>query len=166
MQKQKKKNGGFTLVETLLYVAIFGVMVVAFVTFSKSLVTNRMQSQRLFEVNDQGAAALKTILQTLRNANLVNSPTAGNTGSSLSVATISSGTNPTVFSLVSGVLNMQEGSGGLVPLTNSQVVASDLVVTNLSRSGTVNAVKVSFKLTSVSNSNYFVIFQGSGGPRK
>ena len=166
MPKHYKLNNGFTLVEMLLYVAIFGVMVVAFVTFSKSLVNNRMQSQRLFEVNDQGEAALKIITQTLRNADQVNSPTTGNTGSSLSVDTVSSSTNPTVFSLVDGVLNIKEGSGDLVPLTNGQVVVSDFVVTNLSRSGTTNAVKVSFKLTSVSNSNYFVTFQGSGGPRK
>lgn len=164
--KKNKANLGVTLVETLLYIAIFAVMVVSFVTFSKSLVANRMQSQRLFEVNDQGSAVLRTITQTLRNAEQVNSPSAGNSGNTLSVTTASSGTNPTIFSLDNGVLNIKEGSAALTPLTNSQVIASDFVVTNLSRSGTANAVRVSFKLTSVSNGNYAVTFQGSGGPRK
>jgi Tfp pilus assembly protein PilW len=166
MQKSRANINGVTLVETLLYVAIFGVMIVAFTTFSKSLVSNRMQSQSLFEVNDQGEAVLKTITQTLRNADQVNSPSAGNTTDSLSVDTASSGTSPTIFSVVDGVLNIKEGGGEVIPLTNSKVVVSDLVITNLSRPDTVNAVKVSFKLTSATNSNYFVTFQGSGGPRK
>lgn len=166
MQRSSNTRNGFTLVETLLYVAIFGIMIISLATFSKSLVFNRIQSQRMLEVNDQGASVLKTITQTLRNADQVNSPTEGNTVTSLSVSTISSGTNPTVFSLADGVLNMKEGSGSDIPLTNGQVIVSDLNFTNLSRPGTTNAVKVTFTLASVLDSSYVVVFQGSGGPRK
>lgn len=163
-----KNNLGFTLVETLLYVGIFGIIIVAIVTFSKSIVASRMQSQKLLEVNDQGANALRVITFALRNAEQVNSPTPGNASTSSSLAMASGSKNPTIFSLdeTSGVLNIKEGLGSATALTNNQVTVSNLIFTNYSRSGTQNAVQVSFTITSKADTGYSVNFVGSGGPRK
>lgn len=158
---------GLTLIETLIYVAIFSIFVTGLVNFSSSLSATRLHAQGVLEVNDQGSQALKLITQTLRNGSSVNSPTIGNSGASLSVVTNTGATSPTVFSLSGGVLYITEGSGSPVALTNSKVVVSNLTFSNFSRASTPNIVKVSFTLTSASARDpYAVDFEGSGALRK
>lgn len=49
-------------------------------------------------------------------------------------------------------LQIKEGSGIVVPLTNNKVMLSDLTFKNLSRSGTPGVVQVSFTVSRVNNS--------------
>lgn len=167
---KNKRTKGISLIETLIYVAIFSIFVVALTSFSRSILLARVHNQIVLEVNDQGSRAVKTITQTLRNASQVNSPTITNTAQNLSIATEAPATNPTVFSLIGGTLYITEGSGSPVALTNSKVVMSNLLFFNLSRSGTPNIIKVNFTLTSTTSSStgdtYSVTFDGSAALRK
>jgi type II secretory pathway pseudopilin PulG len=158
---------GFSLVETIVYVAIFSVLAGALVLFSSSLVSTRLHSQAVLEVNDQGSSAIKTITQKLRDASSVNSPTIGNMASSLSLVTYSPVKNPTAFSENGGVLYITEGSGSPVALTNNKVVVSNLIFSNFSRPNTPGIINVSFTITSINaNNQYAVSFDGSGALRK
>lgn len=158
---------GMSLVETLIYVAIFSIFVVGLAGFSNSLGSARLHSQVVFEVNDQGSHAIKTITQTLRNAIQVNSPTIGTGGTSLSVVTHSPASSPTVFSESGGVLYVTEGSGSPVALTNNKVVVSNIAFSNLSRPNTPPIIKIHFMLTGISAKDpYSVTFDGSGALRK
>jgi Tfp pilus assembly protein PilW len=162
---------GFTLVETIVYVAIFSLFIVGVVSFLSNMSGTRLHNQMILEINDQGAKAMKTITQVLRNGSNVNSPTIGNTAFNLSVVTGVPATSPTVFSESSGVLYMQEGSGSLVALTNNKVVVSNLLFSNFSRPDTPNIIKISFKLTSINatsspSGQYSFTFNGSGALRK
>ena len=162
-----KNHRGFSLIEIIVYVAIFSILVVVLASFLNSITSTRLHSQIVLEVNDQGSSAIKTIAQTLRNASSVNSPTMGSIASSLSVLTVSPATSPTVFSESGGVLYITEGSGSPVALTNNKVVVSNLTFSNFSRSSTPDIIKVSFTITSISvNSPYTVNFDGSGALRK
>lgn len=167
---KNKRTKGISLIETLIYVAIFSIFVVALASFSRSILSARVHNQIVLEVNDQGSRAMKTITQTLRNASQVNSPTISNTALNLSVVTDIPATNPTVFSLTGGVLYVTEGSASATALTNSKVVMSNLLFSNLSRSGTPNIIKVSFTLTSASSTSsgdtYSITFDGSSALRK
>lgn len=158
---------GMSLVETLVYVAIFSVFVIGLAGFSNNLGSIRLHNQVMFEVNDQGSHAVKTITQALRSASQVNSPTIGTDGTSLSVVTHSPATSPTVFSESGGVLYVTEGSGSPIALTNNKVVVSNIAFSNLSRPDTPPIIKIRFTLTSVSAKDpYAVTFDGSGALRK
>lgn len=158
---------GVSLVETIIYVAIFSIFVVGLAQFSSTLSVARLHTQGVLEVNDQGSQALRLITQTLRNGSSVNNPTIGSTGTSLSIDTGVPATNPTVFSESGGVLYINEGGGLNIALTNNKVLVSNLSFSNLSRPSTPNIIKVSFTLTNVDTRNpYSVTFDGSGALRK
>jgi Tfp pilus assembly protein FimT len=165
-----KKNNlqkGISLAETIIYVAIFSIFVIGLAQFSTTLSNTRLHTQGVLEVNDQGSQAIKLITQTLRNGSSINSPTIGNSGSSLSIDTGVGATNPTVFSEIGGVLYINEGGGGNVALTNNKVVVSNLTFSNFSRTSTPNIIKISFTITSTNARDpYSVNFDGSGALRK
>jgi len=171
MQKEKiKKNNGISLVETIIYVAIFSMIVTTFVSFSSSMTSSRLHNQMMLEINDQGSSAMKTITQAIRNASAVTSPTIGSSDSSLTLSMYSSPINPTVFSFSSGVLYITEGAGSQIVLTNSKVVVSNLTFSNFSRASTRDIIKISFTLTSANSGglggSYAYTFNGSAQVRK
>jgi Tfp pilus assembly protein PilW len=167
----KKYKKGFSLVETIVYIAIFSIFITGTVSFMSGVSASRLNNQMVLEINDQGSKVMKTITQSLRNASQVNSPTIGNTALNLSLTTSLATTSPTVFSEIAGVLYMTEGSGSAIALTNNKVVVSGLLFSNLSRPSTTNIIKISFTLTSINASTspsgqYSFTFNGSGGLRR
>jgi Tfp pilus assembly protein PilW len=166
-----RSKKGFSLVETIIYVAIFSIFIAGTASFMSGISASRLNNQMVLEINDQGSKAMKMITQSIRDASQVNSPTIGNTALNLSLATPFSTTSPTVFSESGGVLYITEGSGSAVALTNNKVIVSDLLFSNMSRPSTTNIIKISFKLTSVNASTspsgqYSFTFNGSGGLRR
>ncbi len=168
MERNKLQfSQGFTLIEMLVYTAIFAVMVSALAAFMATLSQSRLRSQAAMEVNEQGAEVLRVITQNLRNATAINSPIVGAAASSISINTLTASTTPTTFALSNGVIYMTQGVNPALALTNNRVSASNLSFVNLSRASTAGAAKVSFSLTAVSSStqaqyNYSGNFYGSG----
>ena len=143
-----KNKKGFTLVELIIYVAILSMFIFSIVAFLNVMTNSRINNQIVLEVNNQGDQVIKTITQSIRNATLINSPSASSMNTSLSLETSIPGTNPTVFSISGGVLYMTEGSGSAVALTNNKVVIGNLEFSNLSQPSTSGTIKVRFTLTS------------------
>jgi len=161
-----QRSQGFTLVETLIYTAIFVMLVSALAVFASNLNSSRLRAQIILEVNDQGTSIVRTVGQAIRNAQSINSPTIGNSASSISVATVNPATNPTVFSQIGETIYMTEGAGNPIPLSNSKVRLTNLTFTNLSRSSTPGVIKFSFTMqntagTSRAEEQYQINFYGS-----
>lgn len=144
---------GYTLIELLLYVSIVGSLLTAISVFFASAADARIKTQSIAEVDQQGNAALDYIAQTIRNADGITAPSAGSTGTSLTVSVPNVSLNPTVFNLSGTTLQVKEGGDAAVALTNSKVAVSSLSVTNLTRSGTKGIVQVSFVVSRVNVSN-------------
>lgn len=142
-------GGGFTLIELLLYVSLSGIIVFSISIFMASLLEARVKNQTIATVEQEGAAALHIITQTLRNATAINSPATGNTAATLSVNTAVPANNPTVFDLSGGAIRMKEGAGAAVPLTSNLVIVSNLLFQNLSRPTTNGNIHISFTITHV-----------------
>jgi len=142
-----KKNKGFTLIELLLYIAISSIILLITSLFLSTLLESRVKNQTISEVEQQGVQVMQIITQTIRNGDIVNSPTAGTSSASLSLNTFTPANNPTVFDLSSGVIQIKEGTSTVIPLTNSKVTASSLSFLNLSRSSTPGVVQVSFTIS-------------------
>lgn len=144
---------GYTLIELLLYVVILGSLLTAISLYFSTSAESRIKNQSIAEVTQQGAIIMERITYTIRNADSITSPTAGNSAASLTLAMATAGINPTVFDVSSQVIRVSEGGGSAVGLSNSQVQISGLTFTNLTRSGTPGVVRISFTVSRVNNSN-------------
>ncbi len=144
---KKTNQSGFTLLELLLYVSLATILLLATALFLSLLLESRVKNQTIAEVEQQGSQVMQTITQTLRNATVLNVPARGTKTSSLSLNTLTSVNNPTVFKTSGGVIYVTKGSAAAIPLTNSRVSASGLAFSNLSRLGTPGVVHVQFTLS-------------------
>ena len=166
-----KNNHGFTLIELLLYIAIASIIVFTTASLLRFTLESRVKNQTIAEVEQQGTSVIQLITQAIRNAKAINSPTLGNSASSLSLEVEDEASNPTIFDLSSGVIRIKEGAGAAVNLTSSRVTVSNLNFQNLSRAGTPNTIRVSFTITYINSSARFEYsftqnFYGSANLRK
>ena len=143
------KQKGFTLIELLLYVGISSVMLLAISVFLSTLLQSRIKNQTIAEVGQQGLQVMQLITQTVRNADVLNSPLQGASASSLSLNTYTAGNNPTVFDLSGGAIRITEGATAAVILSNTRVTASALTFQNLSRANTPGTIRIQFTITHV-----------------
>ncbi len=145
MLKQKTNSQpGFTLIELLLYSVLIGIVIFAASGVLTLLQRQRVRSQVIREVEEQGAAAVQTITQTIRNSTGISAPTIGTSGSTLTVIVATGALSPTVFDVSGGVLQITEGAGSPVALTSTKVSVSGISFFNLSRAGTPGTIRVTF----------------------
>lgn len=141
---QHKKIKGFSLVETLIYVAIFGLLVFSLNFFLATLHSTRLNSQVTLEVNSQGSRIIKLITQSIRDSAIINNPVNSNSGDTTTIT--SQDAIVTTFFAQDGVLYIEEGSSDPVALTNNRVTVTDLVFSNLTAPDTSGSIKISFEL--------------------
>ncbi len=148
-------QSGFTLIELLLYTAIVSTLLIAITGFFAITAESRIKNQSISEVNQQGAALMDTITQAVRNANSITTPIAGTSGSSITLAMPTADVHPTIFDLSGGSpssLQIKEGVGAVLPLSNNKVTVSGLSFKNLTRPGTPGVVQISFTVARSSQS--------------
>lgn len=145
------QQAGYTLIELLLYVAMIGILLSALVAFFGVTTDARVKNQSISEVNEQGTYAMDYIMQTVRNGTSIATPTVGTNSAQLTVVVPTASLSPTVFSVVSGVLQVKEGSGAAVNLTSGKVQVTAFTVTNVSRAGTSGIVKVDLTLNRIAS---------------
>lgn len=171
MKKNILTKQGMTLIETLIYVAIFSIFIVALASFAININSSRISGQIIFDVNDQGSQVINVITQSLRNASTTTIPAIGTSSSTLSITTTVPAQNPTIFSLINGVLYIKEGANNSVALTNNKVTVSNLVFSDLSQPLKPKTVQIRFKISNSASSTkpeeqYSLNFYGSGSLRK
>ena len=134
-------TNGFTLVETIMYVAMIGVVVASFITYGISVSATRSKTYFIQEVQENMRGAVELISSKVREAEDVISPTEG--ASSTSLTLDMPGSDPNIlFSLTSGVLYMTEGAGSPVAVVSDEVLYSSLVFTNYSLDGKKEGIRI------------------------
>jgi len=141
-----KNNRGFTLVEVLLYVSIVSVLVLVMSIFLFMLLEAKTKAETIWEVNSEGARVMRIITQIVRNAETINVPVPGASGTIMTLAMNDSSKNPTVFSSSGSNIQIKEGTGATISLTAGKFSISDLVFENLSRTNTPGVVKIMFTM--------------------
>ena len=144
---------GFTLIELLLYVSIVGTLLIAVTGFLALSTEARVKNQSISEVNQQGIAVMNMMMQAIRNSTGVTLPATGATGSVLTVTMPTAGISPTVFDLNGSTLQIKEGTGSTIPLTNNKVQVAAFTVKNLTRTGGYANIQISLTLARVNTSN-------------
>ena len=131
---------GLTLIETLLYVAIMGMMIQGFIIFTLSISGTNSKAYVIQEVQANTRMALDVISQKIRAADDIITPSDGNATSTLVLDM--PGLEPDLtFNVVDGVLGIIEGTASSTPITSNKVNVSNLIYTNLA-TGEKDNVKI------------------------
>ncbi len=155
MRNQHKHAGhhGFTLIELIIYTAVFSVVSAVFVGALLQLNLGSAKSAMTSEVQHNVRLATETIAQTLRSATNVVAPIAGSSGNSLD-AVVNGQTIQ--YSLAGTVLQKQTGAAPAESITTDAVKVTYLNFTTLqntaSSNNTVQATTTQFALTIAYNS--------------
>lgn len=137
------KNKGFTVIELVIYMAIFAIVLGVSVDFlfqSKTLEASVTQHQ---EVDRHARAALLEMTQTIRGAASVSSPALGTSSSNLYL----NSSAIRYFVNASGILQKTE-SAQTADLTSDSVTIQNLSFTTRGETGDPPAVSISFDVRS------------------
>lgn len=141
---------GFTLIETLIYIAIIGTAVTSFVVFAISIGEPRNKTFVTQEVQANMRTAMDLVSQRIRAATGVNAGTStfGSDPGVLSLVMADSSKNPTVIDLSvdNGILRITEGVSSPVAITSDEVQVTNLVFTNLTPSGERESIRVALTI--------------------
>jgi len=157
------RSKGFTLVETIIYVAIIGGVIATFVSFSMNISNARNKTYVQEETQANARVALNIITQKIQSASGVNISASvfGIDPGVLSLAMSSSTLNPTIINLSAddGQLQIKEGNNATTTITTERVQINNLIFTNFSASSTRENIGVDLTVGYVSSTD--INFQSS-----
>jgi len=148
-------RNGYTLLELLIYIVIVSALLMTITTFFSLVAEARVKNQSISEVNDQGAAIMDYITQTIRNATSITAPATGSNAASLTLVVPTGSLSPTIFDASGSPSNIRvkEGAGAAIPLSANNIDVSGLNFRNLTRAGTNGIVQVQFTVSRVNPLN-------------
>lgn len=150
MLKQNKViKKGFTLVETLLYLSLTSIIVLMITTIWITVADTRERSEGMSITESEATYLMSTMTQIIRNSSSITTPTATNSGTSLTLVMTTPAVNPTVLTLSGGNITITEGVGSPVTLNSSRVTVTSLTFRNLSRASTSGIVRIEMTLSYV-----------------
>lgn len=125
-------RSGFTFIETLLYIALIGVIMPAVIMLAYSAFSVRSEVRASAVLNENIRFALSRLNATVGEATGITTPSGGTTSSTLILTMATSTMNPTTFNLSGGALTMQQGTGTATTITSSEITISNLTFTRVS----------------------------------
>ena len=142
------KQRGFTLVETLLYIAIIGGILTFTVNFSLTILDGQQKARSYQEAQQNARFSVDRISQEIRSALDVNvsSSTFLASPGALSLSHRDSAKGPTIFDVSESRIRMRQGTTTSVFLTSDRVVVSSLIFEDLSFTNRTKNIRVSLSL--------------------
>ncbi len=137
-------RGGFTVLELVIFAALFAIVAVIFITVLVSVVRVQARQGAAAEVNGQSQFLLQTIQSVVEQSSAIEVP-ADVATTTLKLRMASSAGDPTYVYLQGGVAYLQQTSGGTSqPLTSARVTVSGLTFTRRTNGAGHDSVAVSF----------------------
>jgi len=153
----KKNSAGFTLIETIIYIAVIGLIIGAFISFSLSIGNSSNKTYAVQEVQANSRFSLDMMTQKIQTATGVNiaSSTFDSDPGVLSLSFVSSTLNPTIIMLNEddGILQITEGMASSVNITSDEVKVTNLQFTNLTGLGNKENIKVDITIEFADDGN-------------
>ena len=152
-----RRRRGFTLVELLMFIAIFTIIIIAFIAILVAVTRVQVRQSASAAVNQESTFLLQQVQYDVESARLVDA-TPDVASGSLQLRMASSAIDPTIISLSNGTVYVQQGAGGtLQALTSGKVTVSNLSFTrhfNLNGSSTPYGTdSVSYSFTMATNTS-------------
>ncbi len=165
-----RRTNGYTLIETLLFIAGSGIVILSLSVMLSLLLQSRVQHGVITEVESTGERVSHLISQSIRSAADITTPLSAATSSTLSLVTHTSSTTPTVFEYVNNAILLTEGTGPALPLISSRIRISDLIFMRTTATSTLENIRFSFRLSHTNPSErneyaYTQTFWGSASLR-
>jgi len=137
---------GFTLIETIIYAALFSTIIGLVIGAVYQIVDGSGALEKSITTDTEAHFLTRKIEWALSSVSVINLPASGATGATLSVDKVSYAENPIIFDLDANNLRIKKGAGNPIILNSSNVVISDLQFQHLAP-GTYRpaAVQFSFK---------------------
>ena len=142
------RQGGFTLIELILYVALVTMLLLTVVPFAWNVIEGGVKLGVEQEVYSQARYVSERIKKEIREGSAINSCTS----TVLSIANPTASLNPTVFTYTGGStdqLTIRQGTGAIIRIHSTDTLMTAFSCTNYTGAGTDN-VRVNFTL----NANY------------
>jgi type II secretory pathway pseudopilin PulG len=135
------KKRGFTLIETILYIALLVIIMSAILPLSLQILGSGAKSTAGQEVYGAARYTSERIAYEIRNAALLNTASssfnvnlATSSGAGLYLSGFSSSTDPTIIRVDSGTATIIQGTSTPVALNSSSTQVTNLVFSNYSTS--------------------------------
>lgn len=129
------------MIETLVYIAILGMVVSSIVAYTLTLSGSRNKNYVVQNVQANSRAMLSVISEKIRASSVVVTPAAGATSNQL-VLDMPGASPNIIFSVSNGQLIMTEVGSPDVALTDSRVAVTGLVFTNAAATGERDIVNI------------------------
>jgi len=158
IKERKEKITGFTLIEVIIYLALFSIIIGGAMAGVYQLIQSSDANAQKIIVEQEGNFLLRKIDWALSNVASVSVPSEGASGQTLKIDKVNYTQNPIEFNLAGSNLELKKGGGSAVALNSSYTVLSDLLFEHLPPSGAKPAaIKTSFKLNgqSFTTTKYF-----------
>ncbi|MCB9807890.1 hypothetical protein H6770_01400 [Candidatus Peribacteria bacterium] len=139
---------GTTLVELLLFVAMFAVCAGVVLSFFYSTTEHRVRQQVIMFVEQGGLQLLQTLTHRIRSAETVLDPPPGGTGSFLALQVLDEDVNPTIFTVASGAMIAVQ-KDAVQYLSRDIVTVTDFFVENTSIDDGKGSVTVRFTINNI-----------------
>lgn len=157
-QSRKDEQDGFTLIEVIMYIALFSIIIGGIVGLAILATSQRQKNEVTNSVNYQGEAVMSLITQDIHGASSITTPGLGTSSSTLSLATSLVSSNPSVFSgsTSGGITSLEISQGSPAVntlLTNSHVKVSNISFMNMGLPSTKGSILISFTITYNSTSS-------------
>lgn len=145
------KRGGFTLMELLIFLAIFSVVVIAFTTIFLSILRVYSRQSSSAEVNRQTQVVLQTIQYYVERSSLLDMAT-GQATSTIKLRMGESSIDPAYIYVSSGTVYLKEtDSGTPQALTNNKVTVSNVSFKKRNNSPGHDSVDINFTMEYVTD---------------
>lgn len=142
---RKQNNNGFTLIETIIYVAIIGIAMSSFISFGISISTSRSKTYAIQEVQANARMLMGTVVQKIKHAQGVNSPIPGNSND-IMVLDMPNAEPDITFSIIDGIVYMTEGVGDPFALVSNRVEVTNIIYNNVGEAGGADSVQIGFDM--------------------
>ena len=122
----KTNNGGFTLMETIIYIGIIAVILSSFLLITEQIIFSSNRTRQQIELAENQKFLIQKINWLLRSVDTVNVPAPGATSATLSINKTNFADNPLIIDLANNAIRLTTGGAGAIPITNDSVTVTDL----------------------------------------
>ena len=146
----QQPKAGFTLVEIVLFSAIFAIVTIAFMSVLVAVVRVQSRQGASNDVNQQSDFVLATIQRAVEQSSHIEGDP-DEPGAQAVLRMASSSADPTVISFQGGSIFIERGSGGQEALTTDAVVVTDASFVKRSNPGGKDSLSVSITVSNVTD---------------
>lgn len=131
----KERRPGFTMVETLMYIAFIGISVGLFVGFGSQMSDLRAKTSVIQSVEANGADTISFLEDYLKRSRQVLSPLTAASTTNILALDMPEPEADITFSVVDGILYLAEGMSDAVQITSDDVNIKNLAFVNSAQPG-------------------------------